>query len=265
MPLAAKTKANSAAPRKTTRQPARVLYLYAVSRMPERRAPAITSEGIDGVSAVEALRSGKYLAWISRVAREDFADHLTQRMQDLDWLAAAGLRHQRVVAEIAQKLPALPARFGTVFLNEASLAKHIAERSRALDTAFTRSADADEWGVKVFAVHSPRAPRIDAASSGADYLKQKAELRRPRSAARDDPEVREFAAALKKLAVADAPGGKASAGQPGLTWHGSFLIRRKDRGKLEALLGKYAAAWSGVRRIDCSGPWPPYSFVGEHV
>ena len=264
MPSPAKSKAKSAAPRKTTR-PSRVLYLYAVTRMPRRRAPAIASEGIDGRAPVEALRSGKFLCWISRVARDDFADHLTERMQDLDWLAAAGLRHQHVVAEISQKLPALPARFGTVFLSEASLARHIAERSSALDAAFARSTDADEWGVKVFAVQTVRRRQRPAAATGAEYLKQKADLLKPRSGPKLDPEVQAFVAALNKLAVAHAPGGKASAGQPGLIWHGSFLIRRDDRGKLEALLNQYARAWDGVRRIDCSGPWPPYSFVGEHV
>jgi len=242
-----------------------VLYLYAISRMPQRRAPAIANEGIDGAARVEALRSGKYLCWISRVSRSDFADNLTERMQDLEWLATAGLRHQRVVAEISEKLPALPARFGTVFLSEASLAKHVAERRRAFDAAFARSADADEWGVKVFATTAPRRRQAPAATSGAEYLKRKAEILRPRSTQKLDAEVQAFAAALKKLAVADAPGGKASSGQPGLLWHGSFLIRRKDRGRLEALLTEYARAWNGTRRIDCTGPWPPYSFVGEHV
>lgn len=258
----------SAATAKAARRPARVLYLYALSRMPSRRAPAIVSEGIDGVAPVEALRSGKYLCWISRVSRSDFADRLTEHMQDLEWLAAAGLRHQRVVAEIAEKLPALPARFGTVFLSEASLAKHIGERGSAMDAAFTRSADADEWGVKVFAIATPSRRPPPRASSGAEYLKSKAELLRPRSPRKLDPAVQEFAAALKKLSVADAPGGKASAGQPGLLWHGSFLIRRGDRAKLESVLEKYAMKWEGARRIDCSGPWPPYSFVaemGEHV
>lgn len=262
MPALAKSATKSPKARPT---PARVLYLYAISRMPRRRAPAIVGEGVDGAAPVEALRSGKYLCWISRVLRRDFADHLTERMQNLDWLAAAGLRHQRAVAAIAEKLPALPARFGTVFLSEASLAKHIEERSTALNAAFERAADADEWGVKVFATTAPRRRQAPQASSGAEYLKNKAELLRPRSPRKLDPEVQEFAAALKKLAVADAPGGKASAGQPGLVWHGSFLIRRADGAKLESVLEKYARQWRDTRRIDCSGPWPPYSFVGEHV
>jgi len=244
---------------------ARVLYLYAISQMPARRAPAIAVEGIDGAAPVEAIRCENYLCWISRVSKADFADHVTERMQDLEWLAAAGLRHQRVVSEISSKLPTLPARFATVFLSEASLGKHIKDRGEALRVAFDRVAGADEWGVKLFALAAPKTRTTTPPASGSEYLKRKAELVQPREGKKLDSDVQQFVSALSKLAMATGPGGKASAGQPGLVWHGSFLIRKGDRKKLETLLRSYARQWQDVRRIDCSGPWPPYSFVGEHA
>ena len=74
----------------------RALYLYAISQVPQTAAPAIAAEGIDGVAPVEAMRCAGYLCWISRVDKTEFADELTDRMQDLEWLAAAGVRHQRM-------------------------------------------------------------------------------------------------------------------------------------------------------------------------
>jgi hypothetical protein len=251
-------------PVKTTRPPARVLYLYAISHVPDGVSAAVAAEAIDGSAKVEALRCHNYLCWISRVSKTDFADHLSEHMQDLEWVATAGLRHQRVVAEISSNTSALPARFGTVFLTDDSLALHVKERKRALRQAFERVAGADEWGIKIFALAKPRSPVATKAVSGADYLKRKAELLQPRAGQLDE-EVRRFISDLTKLAVAASPGGKASAGQPGLLWHGSFLVPRKDRKKLDSALAKYAARWKDVRRVDCSGPWPPYSFVGEHV
>ena len=256
---------SAAKPPKKRAASARVLYLYAISRLPERTAPVVNAEGIDGSAPVEAVRCEDNLCWISRVPKADYADRITERMQDLEWLAAAGLRHQRVVAEIASQLPTLPARFATVFLTETSLAKHIDKRRSALRTAFARVADADEWGVKVFALAAPKSKATVAPASGADYLRRKAAMQQPGTAKKLDADVAQFVSMLKDIAVADTPGGKASAGQPGLVWHGALLIRRKDRKKLEATLKKYAAQWHGRRRIDCSGPWPPYSFVGEHA
>jgi hypothetical protein len=242
----------------------RTLYLYAISQAPKNASRVIAAEGIDGETPVEALPCEGYVCWISRVSNNEFADKLPDHMQDLEWLATAGLRHQRAVSEISAHITALPARFGTVFLSEDSLAQHLKERKAALRKAFARVADADEWGIKVFATATPKARVTAKAASGADYLKRKAELLQPRTGKLDD-EVTDFINTLTKLAVASSPGGKASAGQPGLVWHGSFLIRRANRKKLEAALKKYAGSWRDERRIDCSGPWPPYSFVEEHA
>lgn len=240
-----------------------MLYLYAISELPDGPAPAIAAEAIDGTAHVEAIRCGDYLWWVSRVSKTDFADQLNERMQDLEWLATAGLRHQRVVGELSAHLTVLPARFGTVFLTEESLEQHVRSRKPALGEAFERVADADEWGIKVFGIAAPKEAAVVKDASGSDYLKRKAQLLKPRTDKKVDAEVQAFITALTKIAVAASPGGKASAGQPGLLWHGSFLVRRKNRQKLESELSKYATRWKDARRIDCTGPWPPYSFVGE--
>jgi hypothetical protein len=243
----------------------RTLYLYAISRKSQSAPPRIVAEGIDGEAPVEAVSCEGYTCWVSRVDREEFVDELTRNMENLDWLASAGLRHQRVVSAISEKLAALPARFGTVFLGEASMTQHIRERKRTLDEAFQRIADADEWGIKVFRVANATATpaQRDHPASGIEYLKGKAERRKSAVGGKLDNEILALAERLSSLAVASSPGGKASAGQPGLLWHGSFLILRKDREKLEALLNEFARTWHNTRRIDWSGPWPPYSFVNN--
>ncbi len=248
---------------KKVKPAAHVLYLYGISQVPKRDAYTIVAEGIDGRAPVEEVRCEGYLCWISRVSKIDFADHIAEHMQDLEWLASAGLRHQRAVAEISSKLPTLPARFGTVFLSDISLARHVKARKRALVTTFERVAGADEWGVKIFALAARQRRDATPPRSGAEYLKAKAKLLEPRAAGKLDEEVRSFIGDLSDLAIAASPGGKASAGQAGLIWHGSFLIRAKDRKRLDSALRRYARRWKDVRRIDFSGPWPPYSFVGE--
>ena len=262
---ATRTSARKAPKKAAAHQSTQALYLYAISERPKGPAPVIASEAIDGTAKVEAIRCGEYLCWVSRVAKAEFADQLNDRMQDLEWLATTGLRHQLVVAELSSHLSSLPTRFGTVFLTEESLAQHVTSRKRALGEAFQRVADADEWGIKVFAVSTPKPTAVAKDASGSDYLKRKAQLLRPSAGKKLDADVQEFIGVLTKLGVASSAGGKASAGQPGLVWHGSFLVRRKDRKKLELALNKYAARWKDTRRIDCSGPWPPYSFVEEHV
>ena len=143
--------------------------------MPKRTAEPIVAEGIDGQEKVEALRCENYVCWISRVSKEEFADRLTDNMQDLEWLAAAGLRHQRAVAEISRQSTTLPARFGTVFLSEDSLRQHVKERKKALREAFERVADADEWGIKLFEIARPK--RAEAVQGGQRFRLSEEESR----------------------------------------------------------------------------------------
>jgi hypothetical protein len=58
-------------------------------------------------------------------------------------------------------------------------------------------------------------------------------------------------------------GGKISAGQRGLQMQSSLLLKRGNRKKLEATLKKYSDQWADSGRIECTGPWPPYSFVSR--
>ena len=238
----------------------RALYFYGVTQ--DCAAERVSAEGVDGDASVEALPRGGLLCWVSRVSRAEFADGLAENMENLEWLAAASVRHQRVVGEIAAHAAMLPARLGTVFLSEASLEAHISKHKRSLLAAFRRIAGADEWGVKVFAVPL-KAPAALSATSGREYLKRKAAALEA-SHGKLDPEVRSFAQALQRIAEASSAGGKVSSGQRNLEWQASFLLRRSRQKQWRAVLDRFAARWRKSRRIECTGPWPPYSFVSTN-
>ena len=239
------------------------IYLYGVS-LPAKRTVEVDAEAVDGSTAISAARIAGLDCWISRVDRSQYADHLAENMENLEWLATIGVRHQRAVAELASKTDLLPARFGTVFLTEESLREHIESSKKGIQTVFQKIAGAEEWGVKVFSAAQSKASAMIEASSGTDYLKRKAQTVMPRKR-EEDPVLTDFIAALTKLSVDAAPGGKASAGQPNLAWHGSFLVRRTGQKKFSQALKKQTAALGDSYRVECSGPWPPYSFVGQHA
>ena len=243
---------------------ASVLYLYGVGPA-DKRTRTVASEGVDGIARVEALPCGDFRCWVSRVSRDQFADRLAENMENLDWLATASVRHQGAVAAIAGVGEILPARFGTVFTGEESLFADVVSRGNEIKAALERVAAADEWGVKIFveSIPAPR-PRVQA-SSGSDYLKRKAAAleKRPKRMPVDD-KIQEFISALSSLAVASVEGGNVSGGQANLQWQSSVLVRRAKRKQFENLLKRYASKWSDEKRIECSGPWPPYSFVNEH-
>ncbi len=251
----------AAKPQRKPARPSQVLYLYAIART---AGEAPKHPGVDGAARVEAVPCAGLTCWISRVDGKEFGSNLERNIENLDWLAEASVRHQRVVAELSADKTVLPTRFGTVFVSEKTLAADVTKRKKDLLAALRRLADADEWGVKVFQVASPVSAAM-AAASGRDYLRQKAAQMPEAGAPQVSEEVKALAAELAKIAADAVPGGKVSGGQRGLEWQASFLVRRADRKKWDEVLAKYARRWGYERRIECTGPWPPYSFVSLHA
>ena len=235
------------------------LYLYGISAL-EPAPVKVKGGGIDGISAVESLECSGLRCWISRVDKQEYADQLASNMENLDWLANSSVRHQRVVGEIASMLTILPARFGTVFLSEESLQAHVAERKRQLMQTLKKIEGTEEWGVKLFSVAGAPS-EMPEVTSGSDYLRLKAARLQPVKAKELDPEIKEFIRELQQVTEDSAVSGKVSSGQRNLEWQASFLLRKSKKKQWDAVLRRYATAWQKRREIECTGPWPPYSFI----
>lgn len=265
------------------------LYLYGISRGPlgktgakgakktakkaasksvAKAAPAlikikINSAGIEGAEPVRPIACGEFICWVCGLDHASFSEALERNMENLEWLALHGVRHQQVVGEVAGQMAIVPARFGTIFSGEPALVKDVQSRKAALNKVFTRVADADEWGVKVFAEQpAPAAAPVAEARSGKEYLQQKAACLKKRPE-RNDQELGELATALGKIASDSAPSGKVSGAQPSLLWQATFLVPRSKRKPWDHALKNFVERWDGQRRIEVNGPWPPYSFVSD--
>jgi hypothetical protein len=238
------------------------LYLYGISKPSGAKAGKVAAAGIDGIHPVQSLVCGDYLCWVSAVDGKAFSDAIHGNMENLEWLALHGVRHQQAVAEIFGGHTIIPARFGTVFSGEPALLKNVQERKRGLEKVFAKISGAEEWGVKVFAEQAPATPMPKQVRSGKDYLKLKS-AKLKKGPERDTSGLQEFAAALEKIALDSAPSGKVSGTQPSLLWQATFLVPRSRRKPWDEALQIFVKKWSGKRRIEVNGPWPPYSFVAD--
>lgn len=238
-----------------------VLYVYGITRTGHGTIAGLA--GVDGSAAVEALPCAGLVGWVSRVDKTEFAENLARNMENLEWLAEVSVRHQQAVAAIAQAHDILPARFGTVFRSAASLAADVEKRKSSLVRDLKRVGGCEEWGVKVFRLE-PQPQVAVTAGSGRDYLRAKAAALQAQGAREADGEIERMLAALKGVAAEIAAGGGAvSRGQRGLQWQGSLLVKRSQADELQQWLRRFSREWEGARRIEISGPWPPYSFVSR--
>jgi len=235
------------------------LYLYGVTQKKVTLTRGVV--GVDSSASVEPVECEGLVCWISRVDKTEFADNLATKLENLDWLAETSMRHLQVASAIAEHTEILPTRLGTVFLSASSLEADVRKKKGILEADFARVKDSEEWGVKVFAVTAKPESPPEPMKSGRDYLKAKAVLLQKPAAKEPDSEIERLAQALRRIAVRTADGGQISGAQRGLKWQISLLLKRSDRKKLDALLKKFSDECADVRRIEVSGPWPPYSFV----
>lgn len=237
-----------------------VLYLYGITKSDTGAVPEVY--GVDGKARIEALNCSGLTCWVSRVPAEQFGESFARRLEDLDWLAAVSVQHQGVLSAIAESHDVLPARLGAVFFSDASLQQDIRRRKATLEADLRRIAGTQEWGIKVFV--SPQAVVLPArVRSGREYLQAKSSLLRSRRPHPSGKQIKKFAHQLEHLGVAKAEGGRISGGARNLEYQASILLRRRDRAKLERLVRRFSRAWKNTHKIECSGPWPPYSFVSQ--
>lgn len=240
----------------------RVLYMYGITRKARAFSKIL---GVDGKAPIEAIECGSLVCWVSKVPKSEFADGLSANIENLDWLAAMSTRHQETVSAITQMGDVLPARFGTVFLTESSLQDDIENRRSELLADFERIKGCEEWGVKVFA-SKPGGIELPAElKTGKDYLKAKSAVLQSRKRPAPDPEVSRLASALENVSEGCCDGGRISGGRRDLIFQISLLLKRSNRKKLQTILTRFSTEWKDTRQIECTGPWPPYSFVSRSI
>jgi len=163
-------------------------------------------------------------------------------------------RHERVVEDLMSSRELLPMRFGSVLGDDHAAADLLAERAEELGAALARVTGAIELGVRV----AWAAPDADAATPersgpGTAYLDGLRQRRRRATelAERIDPPLRALSRASRHRLLATSH----------LPLSGAYLV---DRGRLDAFCSRVVALDEeiGETEIVCTGPWPPYSFVG---
>jgi hypothetical protein len=130
-------------------------YLYALSP-PEPPADRL-GPGVDPRFAVELVPAGPLAAAASRVGLDEFdPKKLQQGSADLPWLSKVAIRHNEIIAALAQRRAVLPMRLGTIFQSRDSLLARLKPyEPQAVD--FLRGlGDRQEWAAKLYIETDPR-------------------------------------------------------------------------------------------------------------
>lgn len=266
----------------------RVFYVYciaesaAVTHLPAASLPA----AIEDDAQLEWITVNTLAALVSQVPRttyseEALADHLT----DATWTAIRAMRHETVVEYVAKRAGVIPLRFGTIYLERGGIEQMLTTKSRELEEIIEHLRGREEWGVNVYCdravllssitsvspVLRDLVQRAAEAPPGQSYLMQKkidalrvdeARVAVNRIADEIEAKLREQSDDGRRLRILKVE----------TTEHGelkakfAFLVQRSGfeefRDAAERLAQQHQAA--GVR-LELTGPWPVYNFVGDTV
>lgn len=258
-----------------------VTYVFAVCRS-TRATSALDVTGVAGMPGGEAVRllpSGLLTAVVQTVPAADFTDEVWQgRLSDREEIERYARAHHVVVSTVAAHGPVVPLPLATLYHDDDRARSRLADEADRFHTALKRVAHHAEWGVKVYRPVTPDpGPASDEPVPGAAadrtpgaglaYLNRKrgAQTRREkhREQALDiaesvDAELRGLAAASRRLRT---HGAALSGDQRVHVLNATYLVaddRASEVGLLVQALGERTGA-----QIELSGPWVPYSFVGE--
>ncbi|MGP4011272.1 GvpL/GvpF family gas vesicle protein [Streptomyces sp. 4N124] len=247
-------------------------YVYAVCR-PFRSALQAQLKGVAGEPPKQLTHHG-LVAVLSTVPERDFAEEpLRAHLEDLDWLTETARAHQSVIDALTAVTTPLPLRLATVFRDDSGVRIMMEAREAEFRRTLDRLEGRVEWGVKVYvdaepAEAGPPAGTTGTAASGRDYLRQ----RRSRVRAHEDrwQQAERFASRLHATLSAraedsrlHAPQSTSLSGASGRNvLNAAYLVPRADSEGFVEIVDRTKDEEAGIR-VELTGPWAAYSFVGE--
>jgi hypothetical protein len=164
------------------------------------------------------------------------------------------LRFEQVVEALMGDRTILPAQFGTVLADEAAAVDLLTSRERQFADALRRIADAVEMGVRAGWTDTDEPGSSSGPTAGADYL-----LGRLAHRQRAERVAAELDGALAALArerscrILARPEGQVTA---------AYLVSRPRVDEFRVACEQLTQTVTEAD-VVCTGPWPPYSFVGS--
>lgn len=249
-------------------------YLYCLVHAASAPSCEGAGPGLDRMSAPRLLDAGQSLyvvaadAPLSRYGEGP----ISKGLQDLDWVAACAMAHERVIEHFAApKRTVIPMKLFTLFSTDARALDYVRAHRTALNRAIKHVSGCQEFGVRI-ALNPSRAAAAARASAktpartskGTQFLLLKKQERDFTQNLRRDA-VTESAKSYRELArhAKDACELPIVHGEGGASviLDAAFLIPSAREKNFRLGVEKLTRRLSASFDVTLSGPWPPYNFV----
>ncbi|GGV26191.1 gas vesicle protein [Streptomyces longisporoflavus] len=261
-------------------------YVFAVCRDTRamNTADLTALPGMPGGAPLRLLSSATLTAVVQSVPTADFTDEVwQQRLSDRQEIERYARAHHEVVSAAAARGPAVPLPLATLYHDDERARRVLDDEAERFHGALKRIAHHAEWGVKVYGRQKPpQAPgatparpvavgagprQAPAPGAGLAYLNRKRSVHQGRERRRQealsvaesvDAEFRQLAAASRRLRTHDA---SLTGDHRVHVLNATYLVAEERVDELMRMTRTLRERTDA--QIELSGPWVPYSFVGE--
>jgi hypothetical protein len=258
------------------------IYVYGIVRaVSDFTLPLAGCKGVVPGRPIELVRFRKLAAIVSAFPGEAASPEAGG--DESEWARSRAVAHHQVVAELADRVPLAPSKFGTVLQNLDSLSAFIEQNAVTLEETLNRVAGCREWGLKLSGDPSiareaaqsapslaPVQEELASASDGkAFFIRKKlklaveAEAQRMLSGRATEVYQALDALARQSLHVRTYPGLASTCGNGEvMLLNAAYLVETCNEAKFHSAMEILRGSFAGLGLSDrLTGPWPPYNFV----
>jgi gas vesicle protein GvpL/GvpF len=254
------------------------VYLYCLLRTMRQPSGARVPPGLDGATRPRAERVAGNLWVIAADVPLDIygPSRLEPRLRDLEWVAEAAVRHERVVEHFSRKRNAtvLPMKLFTMFSSIDRAVADVRARRAIVDRAMRRIAGCEEWGIRVTrraAAHATPKGRgrastaLASAKDGTAFLVARRDARNTAMAVRAEASAAAEAAFERLQRLSRDTRRRDRRPEPGSNpplLDAAFLVTSGSRARFRAEVRRQSASCASAgAEMTLTGPWPAYNFV----
>lgn len=212
-----------------------------------------------GESKVRTATCSGLTALVSDVNMAEYGEAaLRENLENLDWLDEVAREHHYVIDAAVRLFPLLPVRLATVYSGDDALRSALAGHNAQLLDALHRVGGRVEWGVKAYAAAEPEGTREHRPRPGAD----KAEPGQAAAVSGAQAVHADLTAKATDTRLHPPQSVQLSGIRQPMLLNAAYLLEASDGVTFTAAVAGAASAHTELR-IELTGPWPPYSFVGD--
>ena len=245
-------------------------YVFCLVRAARRPAVRHIIEGMPAGRDLRAVEASDGLwAIVETVPESEYGEAaLARGLQDLDWVAARAVAHERVIDSFLSASALLPMQLFTLFTSDQRVVEYVGVERARIARILKRVENKVEFGVRMTwnaSALQPRAPKTRV-RTGTEFLARKRDIL--------DVNRTGLAAARKRANVAYRDIGRHAAGShrrtsleraaPGsrLLLDAAFLVTTRKSGAFKAAVRHQTRGLRGTGiNLVLSGPWPAYNFI----